>query len=120
MSDRLYQAIERAINEEIDGTAFERCAVDLLRAYYPSLRPLSGGNDAGQDGLFELPDGRRGLIASTTDGDYAGNLRKSVRSHLNSGGERRVVVLATTRPVSGQMRERLKRELAEELGVTLH
>ena len=120
MSDRLYEAIERAINKEIDGTAFERCAVDLLRDYYPSARPLSGGNDAGQDGLFELPDGRRGFIASTTDRDYAGNLRKSVQSHIDSGGERRVVVLATTRPVSGQMRERLARELAVKLGVTLH
>lgn len=120
MSDRLYEAIKRAINEEIDGTAFERCAVDLLRDYYPRARPLSGGNDAGQDGLFELPDGRRGFIASTTDRDYAGNLCKSVQSHLDSGGERRVVVLATSRPVSGQMRERLKRDLAEEFGVSLH
>ena len=120
MSDRLHEEIKRAINEEIDGTAFERGAVDLLRTYYPSARPLSGGNDAGQDGLFELPDGRRGFIASTTDRDYAGNLRKSVQSHLDSGGERRLVVLGTSRPVSGQMRERLRRELAQELGVTLH
>ena len=60
-SDRLYEAIKRAINEGIDGGEFERCAVDLLSTYYPNLRRLSGGNDAGQDGLFELPHGRRGF-----------------------------------------------------------
>ncbi len=61
MSDRLSEAIKRAINEGIDGGEFERCAVDLLSTCYPNLRPLSGGNDAGQDGLFELPHGRRGF-----------------------------------------------------------
>ena len=120
MSDRLYDAIKQAIDGEVNANDFERCAVDLLRDYYPNTRPLSGGNDAGQDGLFELPDGRRGFIVSTTDGDYAGNLRKSVTSHLKSGGERRVVVLATTKRVSGQMRERLKRELDKDFGFTLH
>ena len=120
LPDRLYEAIKRAINEEVDGVEFERCAVDLLSTYYPNLRPLSGGNDAGQDGLFELPDGRRGFIVSTTERDYARNLRKSVKSYLKAGGERRVVVFATTRRISGQMREKLKRELANEQGFTLH
>ena len=120
LPDRLYEAIKRAIKKEVDGVEFERCAVDLLSAYYPNLRPLSGGNDAGQDGLFELPDGRCGFIVSTTERDYARNLRKSVKSHLKAGGVRRVVVLATTRRVSGQMREKLARELDEKFEFTLH
>ena len=120
MPDQLYEAIKRAINEEVDGDEFERCVVDLLRDYYPSLRPLSGGNDAGQDGMFELPDGRRGFIVSTTERDYAGNLRGSVKSHLKAGGDRRVVVLATTRRVTGQMREKLKQELEREFEFALH
>ena len=120
MPDRLYEAIKRAINEDVDGVEFERCVVDLLSTNYPNLRPLSGGNDAGQDGLFQLPDGRLGFIVSTTDRDYSRNLRNSVKSHLEAAGERRVVVLATTRPVSGQRREKLKHELQEDFGFTLH
>ncbi len=120
LPDRLYEAIKRAINEDVDSDEFELCAIDLLRVYYPSPRPLTGGNDAGQDGLFELPDGRRGFIVSTTAQDVGRNLRNSVKSHLKAGGERRVVVLATTRCVSGQMREKLTRELDQEFKFTLH
>ena len=120
LPDRLYEAIKRAINEDVDGVEFERCVVDLLSTNYPNLRPLSGGNDAGQDGLFELPDGRRGFIVATTGQDVARNLRKSVKSHRKADGEGRVVVLATTRCVSGQMREKLKRELVQDFGFTLH
>ena len=47
-------------------------------------------------------------------------MRGSVKSYLKVGGERRVIVLATTRRVSGQMREKLKRELEQECGLTLH
>lgn len=120
LPDRLYEAIKRAINEDVDGDEFELCAIDLLRVHYPNLRPLTGGNDAGQDALFELHDSRRGFIVATTAQDVGRNLRKSVKSHLQAGGVRRVVVFATTRRISGQMREKLKRELANEQGFTLH
>lgn len=120
LPDRLYEAIKRAINEDVDGDEFELCTIDLLRVHYPNLRSLTGGNDAGQDGLFELHDGRRGFIVATTAQDVGRNLRKSVKSHLQAGGVRRVVVLATTRRVSGQLREKLARELDEKFGFTLH
>ena len=39
----LHQAIARAIRQQLDGAAFEQCALDLLRsAYYPGLRPIPG------------------------------------------------------------------------------
>jgi len=63
--------------QEVDGDEFERCAVDLLRDTYPNLRPLAGSDDAGQDGLFDLPDGRGGFPVSTTERDHRKNLWKS-------------------------------------------
>ena len=36
MPDRLYEDIERAIDQRVDGHLFQRCAIDLLReAYFP-------------------------------------------------------------------------------------
>ncbi len=39
MPDRLYEDIERAIDQRVDGHLFQRCAIDLLReAYLPDPR----------------------------------------------------------------------------------
>jgi hypothetical protein len=65
MPDPLYDAIERAIAEPLNGHLFERCAVDLLREHYPTLGPIDGGNDAGMDGVGELPNGERFFLVST-------------------------------------------------------
>jgi hypothetical protein len=59
MADPLYDAIARAIQEPLDGDLFEQCAAVLLHEYYPTLRPAEGGNDAGMDGVGELPNGER-------------------------------------------------------------
>ena len=51
----MYEAIASAIEKPLKGDGFERCAVELLReAYYPNLRPVEGGNDAGSDGVGEF------------------------------------------------------------------
>ena len=119
MPDPLYEAIQKALNEPINAALFERCAVDLLREYYSNLRPVPPNKDAGQDGLGKLPDGTRFFLAATTAKDYRRNLFKSVKSHLKAGGERRAVVLATSRSVSGQTREKLRRDLREKTGFHL-
>ena len=36
MPDRLYEDIERGIDQPVDGHLFQRCAIDVLReAYFP-------------------------------------------------------------------------------------
>ena len=119
MSDTLDRAIRDAIARPLDGTTFERCAVDLLREVYPSLRPVEGGNDAGMDGVGELPDGTPFFLVATVQKDGRANLERSVKSHIDAGGERRAVVFATSRPISGRRRIELANRLREEFGVRL-
>lgn len=119
MPDTLYRAIGDAIARPLDGAAFERCAVDLLRENYPSLRPIEGGRDAGMDGVGELPDGTPFFLVATTQEDARANLERSVRSHIDAGGERRAVVFATTRKVSGRRWIELDHSLRDEFGVRL-
>ena len=119
MPDTLYDAIGEAIKRPLDGETFERCAVDLLREYYPSLRPVEGGNDAGMDGIGELPDGTPFFLVATVQEDARANLESSVESHISAGGERRVVVFATSRPVRGRRRVELDRHLRERFCVRL-
>ena len=119
MPDPVYEATLAALDDQVDPTRFEECAVALLGEYYPSLRPVPKHHDAGQDGLGELPDGTRFFLAATTAKDYRRNLFKSVNSHLKAGGERRAVVLATSRSVSGQEREKLRSALREKTGFYL-
>lgn len=119
MPDPLYDAIAHAIQKPLSGDLFERCAVDLLRDYYPTLRPVEGGNDAGMDGVGELPNGERFFLVATVGKDARGNLERNIQSHLDAGGDRRVVVLATPRKVTGQRRLELANHLRDQFGVWL-
>ncbi len=119
MPDTLYSAIQDAIARPLDGSTFERCAVELLQVYYPSLRPVEGGNDAGMDGIGELTDGTPFFLVATVQEDVRGNLERNVKSHIDSGGNRRAVVLATSRSVSGRRRIDLDRHLRESFKVRL-
>lgn len=119
MSDAVYEAIARAIEQPLDGDLFERCAVDLLREYYPTLRPVEGGNDAGMDGVGELPNGERFFLVATIGENARGNLARNIQSHLDAGGDRRVVVFATTRKITGQRRVELANYVRDQFGVWL-
>ena len=117
----MYEAIASAIEKPLKWDVFERCAVELLReAYYPNLRPVEGGNDAGKDGVGELGNGERFFLVSTVGKDARGNLVGNIQSHLKAGGDQRVIVFATTRAVSGQRRAALTSQLREEFDVRLH
>lgn len=120
MSEPLYDAIVKAIQEPLDGELFEQCVVDLLQDYYPGIRPLAGGNDAGQDGLYRLADGTPVFLITTTQKDYAANIRASIQSHFDAGGERRTIIVATSQPISGQRRESLRSELLDAFEVVAH
>ena len=79
MPYRLYQAIEGAIGLELDGRAFERCAVDLLRkAYYADLRGTPHERDAGMDGISGPDSDPEFILIATTSNDFARNLRPRV------------------------------------------
>ncbi len=120
MPDILFEAIASAIERPLDGNLFERCAVDLLREhYYPTLRPVEGGRDAGMDGVGELLNGERFFLVATVSDDARANLDRNVESHLTAGGDRRAVVFATTRKISGQRRVELARHLLEQYDVRL-
>ena len=119
MPDTLYRAIEEAIARPLDGETFERCAVDLLTEYYPSLLPVEGGNDAGMDGIGELADGTPFFLAATVQKDARSNLENNVGSYMSAGGDRRVVVFATSRRVSGRRRLQLVQHLRDQFGVHL-
>ena len=116
----MYEAIASAIEKPLKGDVFERCAVELLReAYYPNLRPVEGGNDAGLDGVGELGNGEPFFLVSTVGKDARRNLVENIQSYLKAGGDRRVVVFATTRTVSGRRRAALTSQLREEFDVRL-
>ena len=119
MSDTVDRAIRDAIARPLDGETFERCAVDLLREVYPSLRPVEGGNDAGMDGVGELPDGTPFFLVATVQENARGNLEGNVKSHIDAGGNRRAVVFATTRPISGRRRIEMGNHLRDRFGVRL-
>ena len=119
MPETLYRAIRDAIANPLDGTVFERCAVALLQEVYPSLRPVEGGNDAGMDGVGELSDGTPFFLLATVQEDARGNLERNIRSHIDAGGERRTVVFATTRPITGRRWLELDEHIRNEFGVRL-
>ena len=119
MPETLHDAILKALAQPLDGTTFERCAADLLREDYPSLRPVGGGNDAGMDGVGELPDGTPFFLVATVQQDARGNLERNVQSHIDAGGERRAVVFATSRTITGQRRLELGRILRDGFDVRL-
>ena len=120
MPDRLYEDIERAIGEQVDGRLFERCAVDLLRtAYYPDLRGTPHGRDAGMDGISGPDNEPDFILIATTASRFARNLRCSVERQVSADVPCRTVVFAATRQVTGARRLELKEELMNQWGVQL-
>ena len=59
------------------------------------------------------------FLVATTQEDARANIERSVGSHIDAGGERRAVVFATTRKVSGRRRIELDHFLRDKFGVRL-
>ena len=118
--DPLHEAIEKAIQQPLDGKLFERCAVDLLRDnYYPDLPGLRMGTM-----LLSTASRARTRARVHPGGDDGEGLRTesegSIRSHLHAGGPGRRFVFATTREITGKQGIELREKLHEEFGIQLH
>lgn len=119
MTDSLRDRIRDALGKPLNTGRFETCAVELLRSEYESLRWVPGPNDAGQDGLGKTFEGTEFLFVVTTAENVTRNLRDSITSYQNRGGDRQAVVLATSRKISGRIQLELPAKIKEEFGIEL-
>ena len=115
--DPLRSKITDRLGEDLDPYLFEACAVELLRSDWPVV-PIPGGSDAGMDGAVADSAGHPFPLVTTTSADVIGNLTRNLESYLQSGGERRKVIVATSEALSPKQRRNL-RDRANELGFTL-
>ena len=108
--DPHYDAISKALSGQVDPLRFEECVVDLLRRdAFPTLVWIRGGTDGGVDGATAA-DGPF-MVGTTSRGVY-GNLTKSLKSYLKSGGQRRAVVVACTDELTARRRSNLGKAAA--------
>ena len=118
LRDSFYRKIIERLSDQLDPELFERAACDLLRAAYPALVPIRGGNDAGMDGA--IADGKKPAfpLICTTGRDVRGNLRRSVESYKKNSGRGDRIVLATSQQLSPSRKRGLEK-LAQTFGFTL-
>ena len=96
----LIDRIVRALDAGVDHDVFERAAIALLRAQYPSLSAVEAGKDIGRDGDIygvvadDLES--RGRVLATT-GDPLANLKRSHKSWQKYPGFRvdKIVVVCS-------------------------
>ncbi len=113
-----YQQILERLNGKLDPDLFEACAADLLREIYPTLVPLTGGDDAGMDGAVADGEDEPFPLVTTTRKDVIGNLTKNLKSYLGSKRKRRKVILATSQYLTPRKTQNLY-DRAAEYGFTM-
>ena len=118
MVDLLRSAIEEALDGPLDGLKFQKCATELLGEIYPSLVLISGSYDYGRDGVIACPDGGNHILVCTTSTRVLENLKKSLASFVDSGGEPSRVTVATSTRLIPLRRQRLEQE-AKKRGFVL-
>lgn len=116
--DPFHQQILEALGRHLDDQVFEACMADLLRAEFPGLVPVPGGNDAGMDGAVVDGKGEPFPLVCTIGEDVERNLRENLDSFLERGLSSRKVALATSRDLTPSETRTLFR-LAGEKGFTL-
>ncbi|MYF64090.1 MAG: hypothetical protein F4183_06320 [Rhodothermaceae bacterium] len=116
--DPLFVQIKDGLNRRLDPESFEKCAVGLLRADYPRLVPVSGGNDSGFDGAIADNEGEAFPLIVTTAKQGIRNLTRNLKRYKEQGGTRKKAVFATSRKLTARKRENLC-ERARQFGFTL-
>ena len=113
--DPFYQQIIEHLNGSLDPDIFEQCAADLLRkADGLPVVSIRGGTDFGMDGAVADGEGPAYPLVCTTQEDVIGNLTKNLDSYLSHGGQRRKVMIASSRPLSGIKRRNLENRAREK------
>ncbi|MXY08376.1 MAG: hypothetical protein F4Y61_06980 [Rhodothermaceae bacterium] len=110
--------IESGLNRPLAAELFEQCAADLLRANFPTLVPVRGGNDYGFDGAIADNAGEAFPLIVTTAQQAIENLTRNLKRYKEQGGTRRKAVFATSRKLTPRRRENLSKR-AREFGFTL-
>ncbi len=110
LQDPLYKRIVERLETLTDHTLFERCVCGLLQKRYPTLVPVSGGNDAGEDGAIADGKAEAYPLVCTTSQDFVRNLRKSLDAQAKERFPRRKAVFVTSRRATPKKRRTLKEE----------
>src|SRR3990167_11449417 len=108
--DSFYYQILQKLDElqgAEDGDPFERCACDLLRKLYPTLVPISGGNDSGRDGSISY-NGLQIFLVCTVSKPVITNVKNSLGSYIKGNGKGRDIVVATPRALTAKQRNNLE------------
>ena len=113
MADPLYDKIVAGLEALGDGNKFEACANSLLRAKYPWLTWIQGGNDAGFDGTGVRSDGKRVQLITTTQDDVIGNLTSSLEQSAKMGRPSDLVLVATSRALSAERKRNIEDRIKE-------
>ena len=116
--DPHHQAILDGLNGKLDPDTFEACAVDLLRADWPSIVPVRGGSDDGFDGAVAHGDGEPFPLITTTGQKPVDNLRRNIDRAYRKGWRPTRALFATPRRITNRTRENLF-DAARARGVTL-
>lgn len=115
--DPLYRRIVEALEQPLDGNAFQACAVALLGKVYPNLTPLPGGDDAGMDGAFGTDEGPYPLVCTVQE-NVIGNFRNNSSTYLAKRRGPKLAVVATSQRLTNRQKRNLE-EQANALGVTI-
>lgn len=116
-ADSFLSTIEASLDEGVDASAFEACAVDLASQDF-SVALVKGGSDGGFDGAIADAQGAPFPLVVTTAQDALGNLKRNLDRYLKEGGLRRKAVFVSSRSLSHRKRTNLLKA-AEARGVTL-
>ncbi len=116
--DPFFVQIKDGLNRPLNSELFEQCAVDLLRADYPTLVPVCGGNDSGFDGAIADNEGEAFPLIVTTAERAIRNLTDNLKQYEQQGGTRKKAVFVTSRKLTAPRRENVISR-ARALGFTL-
>lgn len=116
--DPHHRAILERLNEHLDPTVFEKCAVDLLQTIFPGIVPVGNGSDMGFDGAIPTEGGEPIPLIVTTGTDAKRNLKKNLGQLKKLERPPKDVVFATSRRLRPRTRIDLS-NLVADLGFRL-
>ena len=111
--DPFHRDILQALNSRLDPSAFEKCAADLIRNDGWPAVAVGGSKDEGFDGAIADGSGEPFMLICTTSQNLVGNLTRNVLSARKNGWRADRSILATSRRITGALRNRLYKTAAE-------